>query len=87
VFELEEARDRARRARDGFIAVGGQLPDESTARNAGGFPCEDLYTASALCWWFAGQAELQGLGGEYVAYYSGLGEGFSLAGDACVAAS
>jgi len=76
VITTEQLREQARRAKEAFVAVGGKLPEQSSPRDFSAPTCGDLLAVSSVCWWFAGQATLMGLGPEYAAYYTGLADAF-----------
>jgi hypothetical protein len=85
MFEpANDPRDQLRMARQAFVAVGGTLPESHGTDAAPS--CDDYWAAAAVAMWFAAQAELTSAGPEYVAYYTGLSDGFAAAGAACDAA-
>lgn len=79
----DQARDRARRAREALQALTGHLADIPAGMESKGLTCGDMYMVSAIAASYAAQAELMGAGDKLVGYYSGLSDAYWAAAEAC----
>lgn len=78
----EHPRVTADRMKELFVAAGGTVP---AAQLEGTLTCADLWSASAVCFWYATEGIVQKIEGSLPSHYAGLAETYRIAALRCEA--